>query len=108
VSQAFQIHVDDNVATLLGDADPGPLEVRGAAGKKHVMIEDTVMLGHKVALRQIVEGEPVIKFGVTIGLAARSIAGGEWVHLHNCRSRFDERSGDFDLITGATSDTRYE
>jgi len=38
---------------------------------------------------------------VVIGIATRRIEPGEWVHLHNCRSQLDERSGSFDVQTGA-------
>ena len=107
MSRAFRIHADDNVATLLADAKPGPVELRGATHVDSVAVAEPVALGHKVALRPIAEGEDVIKFGVTIGIASRPIAEGEWVHLHNCRSRFDERSGDFDAVTGEAKDTRY-
>jgi altronate dehydratase small subunit len=108
MSSAFQIDERDNVATLLADAGPGPVEVKGAAPATAVLLHETVALGHKIALRPIAEGEAVIKFGVAIGTAARPVAEGEWVHLHNCRSRYDERSGDFDPVTGEARDTRYE
>jgi altronate dehydratase len=63
--------------------------------------------GHKIALRRIEEGRPVIKYGVEIGIATRTIEPGEWVHLHNCRSRYDERSSTLDVISGAPTDTPY-
>ena len=39
--------------------------------------------GHKVALCEIPEGQPVVKFGHTIGYASEDIAAGDWVHVHN-------------------------
>ena len=108
MAQAFRIHAADNVATLLADAEPGPVELRGAAEGKLVALREPVALGHKMALRPIALGEEVVKFGVTIGIASSPIAEGAWVHLHNCSSRFDERSGDFDPVTGETRDTRYD
>ena len=50
----------------------------------------------------------VVKFGVRIGHATAAIRAGDWVHLHNCASDVDERSGTLDLHTGATTDTKYE
>jgi altronate dehydratase small subunit len=38
----------------------------------------------------------------------RRIEPGDWVHLHNCRSQLDERSGSFDIHTGAPEDNAYE
>jgi hypothetical protein len=108
MADAFQIHAADNVATLLSDAEPGPVALRGAASLASVTASEPVALGHKIAVHPIAAGEKVIKFGVPVGIAAAAIAEGAWVHLHNCTSRFDERSGDFDPVTGEARDTRYD
>ena len=42
--------------------------------------------GHKYAARAIKQGEPVIKYGFPIGVAAADIAPGEHVHTHNLRT----------------------
>ncbi len=42
--------------------------------------------GHKRALVAIKKGEPIIKYGNTIGLATADIAEGEWVHTHNLKT----------------------
>lgn len=99
---AFQVNADDNVATLLAEATPNSvLTIVGPAGKRDLTARETIALGHKVALAPIPADTAVTKFGVVIGIATRRIEPGEWVHLHNCRSQFDERSGAFDLQTGA-------
>lgn len=56
-----------------------------AADNVAVAIEafDDIPAGHKVALRDIAEGEAVIKYGFPIGHATQSIKAGEWVHSHN-------------------------
>jgi hypothetical protein len=98
---AFQVHASDNVTTLLGEAAAGAtLEIIGPAQPPHLAVRETIALGHKVALAAIPEGAPITKFGVVIGIAVRPIKPGEWVHLHNCRSQLDERSGHFDVHTG--------
>ena len=43
-----------------------------------------------------------------IARATKDIRAGEWVHLHNIRSVYDERSSHLDVMTGAPKDTRYE
>ena len=106
MTAAFRIHAADNVATLLGDAEDG-VEVRGEGGGTHVLLAP-VALGHKVALADIGTGAAVVKFGITIGTASRPILAGEWVHLHNLASGFDERSGGFDVMTGVAKDMRYD
>jgi altronate dehydratase small subunit len=99
---AFQVHAADNVATLLGDAPEGSsVAIVGAVQKSELTAREKIAMGHKIALAPIAEGEAITKFGVMIGIAMRCIEIGEWVHLHNCRSQLDERSGSFDLQTGA-------
>lgn len=51
---------------------------------------DGIKAGHKFALCDIGEGEPVIKYGEIIGRATCDIKKGEWVHTHNLRSHLDE------------------
>lgn len=99
---AFKVHASDNVATLLVDAATGSsVAVVGPGTKAELAAREKIGMGHKIALAAIGEGEAITKFGVVIGMAMRRIEAGEWVHLHNCRSQLDERSGTFDLETGA-------
>ena len=106
--RCFQIHPDDNVATLLDDAEPASsLRVLGH-GKNAIDAREKIQLGHKIALRDIASGDMIVKFGVPIGHATRDISAGAWVHLHNCTSLFDARSQTLDVHTGAATDTRYE
>ncbi len=105
---AFQVHASDNVATLLGEAAEGAsLTVVGPAGTSEIAAREEIAMGHKVALAAIAEGGTITKFGVLIGTAIRRIEPGAWVHLHNCRSQLDERSGSFDLHTGAPGDNAH-
>jgi hypothetical protein len=107
-ASAFQVHASDNVATLLGEAAAGaPLQIVGPASNSTLIARENIELGHKVALIAIPEGAPVVKFGIVIGIAIRPIAPGEWVHLHNCRSQLDERSGHFNVHTGEPGDNAY-
>ena len=46
-------------------------------------ISGRVMKGHKVALRDIAQGEPIIKYAQVIGIASADIAAGASVHTHN-------------------------
>ena len=69
----------DNVATLLDDN----LEVDCL--ENNTTIISDIPFGHKVSLSFIAEGEPIIKYGVKIGTATKSIEQGEHVHVHNCK-----------------------
>ena len=105
---AYRIHPDDNVATALTPLSPGPVRLTGDAGQAAVTAAEPIPNGHKIALRGIRTGQTIIKYGVPIGCATADIAEGTWVHLHNMRSLYDERSSHLDTVTGAPKDTRYE
>ncbi len=104
----FKINTADNVVTMLADIDKGAILIEENGPLAAVSASQPVELGHKVAVADIEEGLPIIKFGVPIGVATQSIRPGDWVHLHNCRSRFDIRSATLDLHTGATTDISYD
>lgn len=65
MKQTLKIHPSDNVAVILTDNNP------------------VAPRGHKIALRNIAKGEPVVKYGFPIGRATQDIAEGEWIHSHN-------------------------
>jgi altronate hydrolase/altronate dehydratase small subunit len=102
--RAFQIQMNDNVATLLDDANVGEIQILGAHPDKIHLLEK-ISRGHKIALREVRPNEAIIKFGVRIGHATKLINRGAWVHIHNLASDLDERSGTLDLYSGAPTDT---
>lgn len=106
--ECFQINPADNVATLLEKADEGPILVRGPAGQHVIAGLQPIELGHKVALFDISANAAIVKYGVMIGRSTKAILQGEWVHLHNCSSCIDERSGGFDVNTGLPGVKAYE
>ena len=107
MAECFQLDRTDNVATLLADAEPGAALLRGPDGTREIHLTQAIKSGHKVALRWLDEGEAVVKYGIIIGEAMRPIGAGEWVHLHNCRSRYDAGSSSLNLETGAREETPY-
>ena len=106
--RAIRINAADNVATLLDDVEAGTVTIHGPQHPSLVDALEPIARGHKIALEELAFGVPVVKFGVPIGLTTAPIQRGQWVHLHNCRSRVDERSSTLDVKTGATRDTPYE
>jgi len=108
MKKAFQINLADNVATMCEDAAAERVQIAGAHTRSAITLIEPAQAGHKIAVRAIAEGKPVVKFGVPIGIATRDIHIGEWVHLHNCRSQVDERSSTLDVETGAATDIAYE
>lgn len=108
MSRALRLHRDDNVAILIDEGIPGPLEVFGEPLGGTVEIVEPIARGHKSSIVAISAGEAIVKYGVPIGLATVDIPVGAWVHTHNCRSRYDERSQSLDRHTGAPTDIEYE
>ena len=104
----LKIDPRDNVATLLADAVIEELRVIGGFGDEIIACCEPIKLGHKIACVNIDENDAVLKYGVQIGIAKKAIKAGEWVHLHNCRSQLDQRSGSFDVQSGMSKDVSYE
>jgi hypothetical protein len=97
------------VATLLDEAFEGSaVAIAGSSDETVLAAREKVGMGHKIALNRIDEGKPIYKYGVAIGMAIQQIETGDWVHLHNCRSNFDERSGSLDLYTGVPKGAENE
>lgn len=44
-----------------------------------------IPLGHKIAIKNVKNGEFVIKYNEKIGLATKNIKVGDWVHTHNLK-----------------------
>ena len=74
----LRMHAHDNVAIVAND---GGLAAGSVAGAPFALtLADRVPQGHKVALRDIAQGEPVTRYGVTLGTALQAIPAGSWVH----------------------------
>jgi galactarate dehydratase len=71
----IRMHANDNVAIVVNDGGLRP----GAEFADGLTLVEAVPQGHKVALRDLAEGEAVIRYNVTIGYAARAIPKGGWV-----------------------------
>ena len=71
---------DDDVAVALRPLAEG--EVVRVAGNS-VVVAEAIPHGHKTAVRPVVAGQQVRKYGWPIGRATRDIAPGQHVHSHN-------------------------
>jgi len=81
----LQLSPDDNVAVAARPIAAG--ETVSIAGRV-AMIDRPIPTGHKLAVRSIAPGEPVLKYGAAIGSATGPIAPGDYVHTHNVRSDY--------------------
>ena len=55
-------------------------------GNERVVLAEDVPAGHKVLLRDVKEGENIIKYGYPIGHARRDLKAGEWVNENNLKT----------------------
>lgn len=87
-TEVIVINERDNVATALKALKAGTevsVEVQGLIEK--IKLLSDIPMGHKFALKNMEEGEAVIKYGEPIGQSTRKIARGEHVHVHNVVSQ---------------------
>ncbi len=80
---ALVISPRDNVATALEPLEPGRVI---HLGEHEIRVVEATPRGHKIALRLIRTGEPVLKYGSSIGTATSDIPAGAHVHTHNVAS----------------------
>ena len=80
-SIAIRLHPDDNIAIAKEEIAAG-MQIEMPDGTlQH--IPECIPIGHKLALASIGIGDPVRRYGYSIGIATRAIAPGDWVHTHN-------------------------
>lgn len=85
-AKAIVIKASDNVATATSEILP-KTHVNLKINKKNVKVYVTedIPFGHKLAIRNINEGEKIIKYGENIGIASKDIKIGQHVHVHNLK-----------------------
>ncbi len=75
----IRLHPEDGVVIARATLLPGtPVEPGVSVGAGRIPA------GHKIATRAHAPGDPVRRYGQTIGFATAPIAPGEHVHTHNC------------------------
>ncbi len=87
---ALKVNDLDNVATVFaeGVSKGQEVEVRDKKGQSWIItVLGDIPYGHKIALTAIPPNQDVIKYGEAIGMAARQISKGEYVHVHNLDSK---------------------
>lgn len=83
MKQVIRINEADNVAVALTDIEKGStVDVDGV----QIALLTNVPAGHKFALRDIKEGENVIKYGFPIGKALHDVERGTWIDHHDIKT----------------------
>ncbi len=85
---ALIIHENDSVVISLKDISKGESVSYKTIDGQVVSFEvlDTVPPYHKIAIKDIKKGEPILKYGEYIGIASQDIKKGNHVHEHNVGS----------------------
>jgi altronate dehydratase len=85
--EALRLHTADSVVVALRDLSAGArIRWRGGPATGEVTLREAIPFGHKLSIRAMPSGEPVIKYGAPIGVASTDIAAGAHVHIHNITS----------------------
>jgi altronate dehydratase len=82
------IYEKDNVAVALEPINAGTVvsvEIKSRIEK--IRLLSNIPMGHKFALKDMGEGEAIIKYGEPIGQSTVRILRGEHVHVHNVISQ---------------------
>lgn len=79
----MKIHSADKVAVALCPLKAGT--VISIDNKELTLLED-IPQGHKFALEDLDEQEPVIKYGYPIGITKEPVKAGQWIHIHNMKT----------------------
>lgn len=84
---AMIIDLKDTVAVAIEPIAKGE-DVNYKVGDevKTIKALNDVQIYHKLVIKDMAKGEPVVKYGEHIGLAANDIKIGEHVHRHNVES----------------------
>jgi altronate dehydratase small subunit len=85
---AVAVHPADDVATALRALPAGAVaRVQAGDEMRPCPVVEAIAFGHKFALRDLVAGAPVRKYGEVIGELTAPVARGAHVHVHNLVSR---------------------
>lgn len=85
-SNYILVNENDHVIVSLKNYVAGEkLNIKG----REIVLRNDIPYGHKIALKEIKEGETINKYGYPIGKATKKISIGDWVHTHNVETTLD-------------------
>lgn len=87
MKNAMLIDPADNVVVAIEPISKGgPVEYDCGGETRSLTALEDITIYHKLACRDIPQGEPVVKYGQHIGSAVTDIKAGQHVHVHNVES----------------------
>ena len=90
---AIRLHENDNVVTAKSNIDAG-IDII----EENINTNQKIPVGHKIATKNIAEGDKIIKYDNIIGIANENIKIGDHVHVHN--TGMAERTKDYQFSEG--------
>lgn len=84
MTNAMLLHPSDDVAVVIKAVSKGEI-VRYSCNGREVTVNalDDIPVYHKIAVRSVNKGSPVLKYGEVIGRATADIQTGNHVHTQN-------------------------
>lgn len=79
--KSLMINPKDSVVMVLEDSMKGDTVTVPGAGE--IVLLENVEFAHKVLIKELKKGEPVIKYGEEIGYMLTDACPGTWIHNHN-------------------------
>ncbi|WP_323156682.1 UxaA family hydrolase, partial [Pseudomonas oryzihabitans] len=70
----IKMHKNDNVIIAVESIPKGTEVVEG------IVVNEDIPQGHKIAIKDLDQGERIIHYGVTLGYALKPIKRGDWVN----------------------------
>ena len=83
----IRINENDNVIVALNDLKSG-YEI--CVDDDKIVLNEDILKGHKIAIRDIKIGEQIIKYGLPIGHAIIDIKKGNHVHVENIKTNLSD------------------
>jgi hypothetical protein len=77
------VHIDerDNSVITLVELQEG--DTVTLPDGESITVKEHIPPSHKIAMHSLKAGDPIIKYGEEIGIAACDIPRGGWIHAHN-------------------------
>lgn len=103
--QVIKINPKDNVVTCIIEEG---LAENSKIPEFHLSTQSKIPFGHKIALEDIPQNNPIIRYGTTIGFAKEDIAKGGLVDFHNVLTTTSSKLDDLLDIPFAIQDSGYQ
>lgn len=88
----FVVHeADDSVGVVVVEGIQAGQELTGWVMQEDqtitCQVSDSIPIGHKLAIRDLAEGDAIMKYNVDIGRVIKPIKKGEHLHVHNAKTK---------------------